>query len=380
MSKCPDKALDLAETVRVIRREATPGRGDLSWLRHEKKWKGYELDMLLLRGVEDAKLEACRVSWRAHIDHLRYVHGLEVERDERGYWKITGRSDALRVKRNNTVRTERSEETGEKKKRPITDEQYRRGYELGRDVFEGDTTKEEAIAELVDMGTNETSGSYMLQITRGMLSGEVFKLSLKDEAHGWYLGWILRDFGPDGLERALAATRLHLAYDLGNGAKRIRLREIVASYERILKGEPPVDNNDARGGREAELKRAWVKLRYGQPEFRRKLLLAYNGRCAVTGADVERVLEAAHIKGYAQDGESRVSNGLLLRSDIHALFDADLMGIDPDNEYRVELSPALMGSEYWELQGREVRLPKNAALSPDKGELQEQLKRLRAGK
>jgi hypothetical protein len=384
MSKCPDKAKDLADTQKVLNGKLKAEQGELTWLRHEKRYAGYALDLLLLKGVEDSVLEKTRLSWRQHIDHLRYEHGLEVERDERGYWKITGRSDLNRVRRTYANRENPGKPGDAQRQRwPITDGQYRRGYELGRDIEEGDYTKEEAIEELVRIGTNKVSAANILYITENLLAGKVFKRTLKDEAHGWYLGWILRDFGPEGLEKALEATRLHLAYDLEHGAKRIRLREIVAHFESILKGETPmdagpdIDNNDARGGKGDELKQAWVKLRYGQPEFRKKVMAAYKGRCAVTGADVERVLEAAHILGYADKGESRVTNGLLLRSDIHALFDAGLLGIDPETGYKVKLSPSLMGSEYWELDGRAIRLPANRDLYPNKEELGRHLRELR---
>jgi hypothetical protein len=186
-----------------------------------------------------------------------------------------------------------------------------------------------------------------------------------------------------GLETALKATRLHLAYDLEHGAERKRLREIVANFEGILNGEPPagtgsgVDGNDARGGRGTELRQAWVKLRYGQPEFRKNLLAAYGGRCAVTGTAVPQILEAAHIQRYADEGESRVSNGILMRSDIHALFDAGLLGIEPKT-YRVKLSPVLMGAEeYWKLNGQKIELPGRAELYPNVDKLQQHLVGLR---
>jgi len=62
---------------------------------------------------------------------------------------------------------------------------------------------------------------------------------------------------------------------------------------------------------------AAITERRGQPAFRRKILLAYEGRCAFTGCDVEEVLEAAHIYPYQGDATDVISNGLLLRSDVH---------------------------------------------------------------
>src|SRR5262249_48430542 len=70
------------------------------------------------------------------------------------------------------------------------------------------------------------------------------------------------------------------------------------------------------------LKVKWaIHDRRGDEEFRAKLLAAYGGRCAITGCDAEAALEAAYIVGDAETGEQDVSNGLLLRADIHTLFD-----------------------------------------------------------
>lgn len=71
-----------------------------------------------------------------------------------------------------------------------------------------------------------------------------------------------------------------------------------------------------------------VTLRQGQPGFRNALMDAYERRCAVTGCMIEDVLEAAHILPYAGPHTNHVTNGLLLRADIHTLFDRGLIKID----------------------------------------------------
>jgi hypothetical protein len=58
-----------------------------------------------------------------------------------------------------------------------------------------------------------------------------------------------------------------------------------------------------------------------------------------------------------------VSNGLLLRADIHTLFDLDLLGIDP-NSFKVVLAPPLDGTSYEALRGRTLNAPDDAALRP----------------
>lgn len=99
-----------------------------------------------------------------------------------------------------------------------------------------------------------------------------------------------------------------------------------------------------------------IKTRRGQPAFRSSLLEAYGGRCCVTGCDVEEVLEAAHIVPHKDSTNYEVSNGLLLRSDIHVLFDLGLICIDEC--YRLRVSSKLGKCEYSELEGLKIGLPK----------------------
>lgn len=96
-------------------------------------------------------------------------------------------------------------------------------------------------------------------------------------------------------------------------------------------------------------------VREGQPAFRRHLLRVYEGQCAVTECAIPELLEAAHLRPYAGFWHSRACYGLLLRTDIHTLFDKGLLWID--NDYRVCLAPVIMRSEYHNLQGKALRLP-----------------------
>ena len=86
-----------------------------------------------------------------------------------------------------------------------------------------------------------------------------------------------------------------------------------------------------------------VSVRKSQSQFRSKLL-KIDGSCCVTGYKVHEVLEAARITSVAESGTNELSNGLLLRSDIYALFDKKLLSISP--EYLIQLSPEIMHTEY----------------------------------
>lgn len=108
---------------------------------------------------------------------------------------------------------------------------------------------------------------------------------------------------------------------------------------------------------------AAIVRRHGQAAFRAALIEAYGGRCAVTGCDVVDVLEAAHIVPYQGNATNLVSNGLLLRADVHTLFDLGKIAVDPDN-FSVLVCPELRAGEYGELQGRQIRVSAVAHLRP----------------
>jgi putative restriction endonuclease len=103
-----------------------------------------------------------------------------------------------------------------------------------------------------------------------------------------------------------------------------------------------------------------VAPRLGQGSFRVVVTDAYERRCAVTSERVLPVLQAAHIKPYAHGGEHRVNNGLLLRSDLHTLFDRGYVTVTPG--LQLEVSRRIRedfenGRDYYALHGRALRSP-----------------------
>lgn len=120
-----------------------------------------------------------------------------------------------------------------------------------------------------------------------------------------------------------------------------------------------------------------ILLRRGQPQFRNRLLQAYAGRCAVTDVDVPEVLEAAHIRSHAEGGTMATSNGLLLRADIHTMFDLRLIAIGTTH-WRVLVHPPIASSKLGQqLQGASVRLPHRPDQQPSVEALDDH--RMRAG-
>jgi hypothetical protein len=95
-----------------------------------------------------------------------------------------------------------------------------------------------------------------------------------------------------------------------------------------------------------------VNERSGQGPFR-QALLRESEACAFTGTPVKEALEAAHIMPYRGIQTNDPDNGLLLRADVHALFDRGLLRIDPGNG-RIQIDVALEGSVYKDLDGERV--------------------------
>ena len=116
---------------------------------------------------------------------------------------------------------------------------------------------------------------------------------------------------------------------------------------------------------------AEVEQRVGQPEFRAALLRAYNNTCAVTGCTVNEVLQAAHIRPVKNSGSHSLQNGLLLRADIHNLFDRGLLTID--SKYQVILNESIRGSKiYRTFHGKKlVMIPTRPTDRPSKNLLEE---------
>nr|WP_297387178.1 HNH endonuclease signature motif containing protein [uncultured Roseateles sp.] len=106
-----------------------------------------------------------------------------------------------------------------------------------------------------------------------------------------------------------------------------------------------------------------IVQREGQPAFRQTLLHAYGGACAISGCAVEALLEAAHIVPYRGPHTNVAQNGLLLRADLHKLFDLHLLSIDPVTRV-VRLSEELKGSEYACLDGIALRRTSEPAMAP----------------
>ena len=106
-----------------------------------------------------------------------------------------------------------------------------------------------------------------------------------------------------------------------------------------------------------------IVRRRGQPAFRKHLLSAYSGRCAITGCDVAAVLDAAHIVSYRGPETNHPANGLLLRTDLHTLFDLRMVAVDVDT-MTLLVSPDSQPPATRSIAEGRLELPRAAELSP----------------
>lgn len=139
--------------------------------------------------------------------------------------------------------------------------------------------------------------------------------------------------------------------------------EARASVSAALVGLP-IEDFDPHAVQDSRLKvMAAVHRRQGGPRFRRALLYAYSSQCAMTRYDAEPALEAAHIVPYRGPQTNHPANGLLLRADMHDLFDLGLISVDPSS-MRLRLSKELAGTKYEPYENQPLWLPRDSAARP----------------
>jgi hypothetical protein len=132
---------------------------------------------------------------------------------------------------------------------------------------------------------------------------------------------------------------------------------------RATDADEEYDPENVKDARERVLRA--IKARRGQKGFREAVLAAYGKRCAVTGCAVLDVLEAAHITPYLGPETNHVTNGLLLRADLHTLYDCDLVAIHPET-LKFVIAPSLTTSSYRKLDDLPLRCPMAAGMAPSK--------------
>jgi hypothetical protein len=163
------------------------------------------------------------------------------------------------------------------------------------------------------------------------------------------------DFG--SLERFVRRRLLNSAA----GGPMLDISGMIQLSERELARLQTFDPDSSKAGRNQVIES--IIRRRGHPSFRQQLLAAYEYRCAITSANAIDTLEAAYIIPYRGRYTHHPSNGLLLRSDLHNLFDLGKIAIDTRSMTLI-LADDLVESTYKILQGRPLQYPKNEELRP----------------
>jgi hypothetical protein len=282
--------------------------------------------------------------------------------------------------------------------RTISDEAVKAAYATAKRVHEGTLSRAAGVKDLHQrFSVNPSSAADMIDNVSHMIRGEQYERTNNKYATDYFLRMIHRDFGLDALKNAIAAVAQHLAYyeALPNGSKQPATRAILANYRelarqeaelnsgkgltpeqqesftrlgRLLQQRGEFDPNDEEDARERTV--AAVVRRQGQPAFRSLLLKLYRGRCAVSGCDIEAVLEAAHITPYKGPRTNHPSNGLLLRADLHTLFDLGLLAVDTQTMKSL-VAREVQGSCYGEYAGKPLAIPENLKGHPSRNALDE---------
>lgn len=169
---------------------------------------------------------------------------------------------------------------------------------------------------------------------------------------------LLNQLFPRNLLRNCHKSEIHLENHLVN---------LVNSTQNIV----DEDNFDVENIEDTRQKiTTSIVQREGQAEFRRNLLDAYGCQCLVSGCQVVHVIEAAHIIPYQGLQSNHLSNGLLLRADIHKLFDLHLLSIEPDT-YKIVIAPELNQTSYHILAGQKLKISFKPNQSPSQQALRQ---------
>jgi hypothetical protein len=133
------------------------------------------------------------------------------------------------------------------------------------------------------------------------------------------------------------------------------------------------DRPDPAGG----YKPTTGRTRVGQQHFREEMLARFGAICAFTGQQPPEALEAAHLYAYSKTPHHDLQGGLLLRRDLHALFDRELLTIDPA-DWTIDVAVVLdRYPEISALRGKSLQIP--VELRPRKAYIEDHAKRTRAG-
>ena len=231
-------------------------------------------------------------------------------------------------------------------------------YEILKIVLTKEISRREGIDKLISEGRmSEGYAEILIGIFHKLYKGEEFKRTLGAQLLDDLLNNILNDYKIERLKIALLGLRKHLDYrKLKNGSK---LNVIYNKYFHIVETENITDgfHEYIKEAKDDELNKiqVWINQRKNQSKFKLNLLKKYNSQCLISKIKIPELIEAAHIYPHSRSGQNNVANGILLRSDLHILFDCGLLSINPEN-FNVIIDKSLAKTEYQKFHNLKVDL------------------------
>jgi len=167
--------------------------------------------------------------------------------------------------------------------------------------------------------------------------------------------------------KAFGFLTAQLAGNTESATNDMTVNEAVAPLKRLGYVEVNGLGGDNTPAQDEAQKRSYylTLARPSQSAFRQLLLTAYGGRCAITGNAVSETLEAAHVEPFSMGGGDILKNGILLRADLHRLFDSGHIAINPDS--LLVSVVARIKNEYRDIDGVQLTLPDGGPSSGDFG-------------
>lgn len=318
----------------------------------------YDLKILNSRNEEKWRNELAYV--RSHLVNDRYISNnskgiWEITEDGLRYYKelsnVVFQSSSLpRIKINSlkefSLKSKEniiSDDRSEKIWRFFLDEA--KVYEVKNEIFS--SIKERASYQIIDTSNNVITIKRLGRSnTTQTISNVKFKTMIKRLNQN--PAYIQKGKIYDHVAEETTFVELLPFLDWSIDGKKIVISDVNRIFNEKANLNPEASNDNLD-------KRQLVarKVRQGQNKFRIKLLEAYDSKCAISRCPVIQVLQACHINPHSNSGINLSSNGLLLRSDLHYLFDVNLITINPTNLV-IHVDDSLIGSEYYLFHGKQL--------------------------
>lgn len=231
-------------------------------------------------------------------------------------------------------------------------------YEILDNNLNDKISKKDAVDSLKnEFDMNEGSAKILTDIFPQLFKGEEFKRALKFQLFDDLLSNLLNDYGKERLKIALSGLEKHMIYN--KYTKDSKLRRIYQKYLALAEVDDVLEEFQEyiSEAKDDELNKiqVWVNQRKNQSKFKLSLLKKYNSQCLISKIKIPELIEAAHIYPHSESGQNNIANGILLRTDLHILFDRGLLYIDPEN-FNVIIDKSLEKTEYQKFHDLKVDL------------------------